>query len=89
MERWPGWHWRREAIACPVCERICGKCEWQIRSCPPEPAPPPATCTQAQCGPNPYGMPNYLCKDGSVAGPVCDTENGVCGWHIRSCPALP
>jgi plastocyanin len=43
-------------------------------------------CTPALCGPGPQ-MPNWLCQDGSVAGPSCiRLSNGQCGWLIRQCP---
>jgi hypothetical protein len=47
---------------------------------------PTPVCSSTECGPEPYGMPNYKCADGSIGGPVCDASSGKCGWHIRSCP---
>jgi hypothetical protein len=46
-------------------------------------------CGPGDCGPG-YGMPNWLCPDGSMGGPVCELlDDGVCGWVIRDCPADP
>ena len=44
-------------------------------------------CTIAECGPAP-GAPNYLCDDGSLAGPgACmRLESGSCGYPFHSCP---
>jgi hypothetical protein len=37
-------------------------------------------------GPAPEG-PNYLCWDGTIAGPTCGPDpSGVCVWDIRGCP---
>jgi hypothetical protein len=34
------------------------------------------------------GAPNYLCPDGTVAGPACLPDAaGVCGWQLVECPA--
>jgi hypothetical protein len=35
------------------------------------------------------GAPNYLCPDGTVAGPAClpDPETSECGWQLIDCPA--
>lgn len=75
----------------PVCAvRRDNRCGWVIRTCPPPPPPPPAECTATECGKNPFGMPNQICKDGSVGGPVCSRHaDGKCGWGIRACPADP
>ncbi|HVW67183.1 MAG TPA: hypothetical protein VHA78_05670 [Candidatus Peribacteraceae bacterium] len=44
-------------------------------------------CTQQECG-TPLGMPNSICPDGSIAGPVCErNSNGQCGYVIKQCPA--
>ncbi len=32
-------------------------------------------------------MPNSLCSDGSLAGPVCEAPS--CAWTVRSCPTSP
>jgi hypothetical protein len=46
-------------------------------------------CTYEECGPGGYGMPNWLCPDGSLGGPVCDhMDDGACGWFIRECPDM-
>jgi hypothetical protein len=45
-------------------------------------------CDVADCGP-PLGMPNYLCEDGTLAGPTgrcLRNADGTCGWEIRDCP---
>jgi hypothetical protein len=45
-----------------------------------------APCSDAECGPA-LGMPNELCADGSIGGPVCGRDaSGVCAWTIRQCP---
>ena len=69
----------------PTCEpNANGTCAWQFHACP---VPPPVpVCDATACGHNPFGAPNYVCKDGSIAGPVCEPTNGTCGWAIRSCP---
>ena len=42
-------------------------------------------CSDRECGPGPLA-PSILCKDGTIAGPVCDRdEDGVCGWTITQC----
>eukprot|EP00040_Diaphanoeca_grandis_P028991 m.168688 g.168688 ORF g.168688 m.168688 type:complete len:383 (+) comp31533_c0_seq1:190-1338(+) len=46
---------------------------------------PPNPCPNGCPGPAP-GMPNKLCPDGSVSGPVCGKTAGTCKWTIRSCP---
>jgi hypothetical protein len=44
--------------------------------CAPESCPSPAPA-----------LPNYLCPDGSLGGPVCaEGPFGACQWFIRSCP---
>jgi len=45
-------------------------------------------CDPAACdGPNPYGIPNWECADGSIAGPAClEGDDGACAWGIRECP---
>ena len=30
--------------------------------------------------------PNYICPDGSTGGPICGPIDGICLWHIRTCP---
>ncbi len=74
----------------PVCGRGAdGTCGWTIRTCP-TPPPPPPVCTATECGPEPLGVPNYLCDDGSTGGPVCERgADGTCGWTIRTCPTPP
>lgn len=57
-----------------------GKCVCATPICPP------SGCSSTECGPNPFGAPNYKCSDGSTGGPVCERSSGACGWHIRSCP---
>jgi len=45
-------------------------------------------CDIADCGP-PLGMPNYMCEDGTWAGPTgrcLRSADGGCGWEIRDCP---
>lgn len=45
-------------------------------------------CDTSACGPAP-GMPNYLCSDGTLAGPTgrcLRHTDGICGWEIRDCP---
>ncbi len=45
-------------------------------------------CDTADCGP-PLGMPNYMCEDGTWAGPTgrcLRSADGGCGWEIRDCP---
>ena len=47
---------------------------------------PPGTCSAQECGPAP-GAPNFMCADGTVAGPVCErTATGRCAWIFRECP---
>jgi len=44
-------------------------------------------CPVEDCGP-PVPMPNYTCPDGTLGGPTgrcLKSENGSCGWDIRSC----
>jgi hypothetical protein len=46
-------------------------------------------CDPVDCGPPP-AMPNYLCEDGTLAGPTGRCRRGpegVCGWEIRDCPS--
>jgi hypothetical protein len=47
---------------------------------------PSETCTAEECGPAPLA-PNYLCADGTVAGPgdCVRDEHGACGWTYVSC----
>jgi hypothetical protein len=84
----------------PRCEVIC-----PAYACLPQPCPygtkvdpngcptcgcnpPPPACTTQECGPGPLA-PNYVCPDGTVAGPVCGrAANGKCGWTIVSCPVV-
>lgn len=45
-------------------------------------------CDVVDCGP-PLGMPNYMCEDGTWAGPTgrcLRNTDGTCGWEIRACP---
>ena len=45
-------------------------------------------CDIADCGPPP-AMPNYMCEDGTWAGPTgrcLRSSSGSCGWEIRDCP---
>jgi hypothetical protein len=42
-------------------------------------------CTPQECGPEPEYV-TKLCWDGKTAGPVCERVDGVCGWHITTCP---
>jgi hypothetical protein len=47
----------------------------------------PATCDPTACGPS-LGMPNWLCPDGSVAGPTgrcLQSADGGCGWEVLDC----
>ena len=42
-------------------------------------------CALGECGIAP-AMPNWLCTDGSIAGPSCERlPDGRCGWLIRQC----
>ncbi len=43
------------------------------------------SCTPMDCGPKP-GVPNTVCEDGSLGGPICDSVDGQCAWQIRECP---
>lgn len=48
-------------------------------------------CKPRQCGPAP-AMPNYVCSDGTVAGPTGQcvrNDQNVCVWEITSCPSTP
>ncbi len=48
----------------------------------------PGQCQPGDCGPG-LGMPNWLCPDGSLGGPSCETlADGTCGWVIRDCPVI-
>jgi hypothetical protein len=45
-------------------------------------------CDPAACGPPP-AMPNYMCEDGTWAGPTgrcLRSATGICSWEIRECP---
>ena len=45
-------------------------------------------CDTADCGPPP-AMPNYMCDDGTWAGPTgrcLRSSSGACSWEIRDCP---
>ena len=47
------------------------------------------TCDPTKCG-SQLGLPNYVCKDGSTAGPsgrCLLNADGTCGWEILSCPS--
>jgi hypothetical protein len=84
----------------PTCSVIC-----PAIACPQQPCPygsipdangcptcgcnpPPPACTTQECGPGPKS-PNFLCPDGSIAGPVCGrAADGTCGWTIVSCPIV-
>ncbi|MBI2377918.1 MAG: hypothetical protein HYV07_28200 [Deltaproteobacteria bacterium] len=60
------------------------QCAWQVPECPE-----PHDCTEAECGVGP-GAPNYVCADGTVAGPTCERDAaGHCGWHMIECPCAP
>ncbi len=44
-------------------------------------------CEPNSCKGPALGAPNYQCRDGSVAGPVCAKKDlGDCGWLLRACP---
>lgn len=45
-------------------------------------------CDPASCpGSNPYGVPNYECEDGTIAGPACiAADDGTCAWGLVDCP---
>lgn len=62
-------------------------CGWEIVDCPPGGGvEPPADCTADACGPA-MGMPNWLCDDGTLGGPVCQlSADGNCGWTLVECP---
>lgn len=46
-----------------------------------------AMCAPESCPSPAPAMPNTLCPDGSLAGPVCaEDASGSCQWTIRSCP---
>jgi len=48
-----------------------------------------ALCPDSDCGPQ-LGLPNYVCDDGSIAGPTgrcLKRDNGSCGWEVVSCPS--
>jgi hypothetical protein len=61
-------------------------CGWEILSCGGGPA---AGCDVNACGPAP-GMPNEICADGTIGGPVCQPDaNGVCAWAIIECGDPP
>jgi len=45
-------------------------------------------CDDVDCGPPP-AMPNYMCEDGTWAGPTGRclwSSSGACSWEIRDCP---
>jgi hypothetical protein len=47
------------------------------------------TCDPNKCGPQ-LGLPNYVCADGTTAGPTgrCLLDaTGNCGWEITTCPS--
>lgn len=47
--------------------------------------PPAQECTSTECAPAP-GAPNYICPDGTIAGPVCERDPaGSCGWNFLTC----
>lgn len=53
---------------------------------------PDLTPCDTGCQGVPSRMPNRLCADGSMAGPVCapDPDHGnQCWWQIRACPSDP
>jgi hypothetical protein len=73
----------------PSCEPDAnGTCGWVIRDCPGGGSGGGGggdTC-DACPGPAP-GMPNYICPDGTIAGPSCQAAaDGTCGWVIVDCP---
>lgn len=45
---------------------------------------PPDCSGKEACGPAP-GMPNMLCADGTMGGPVCEAKGPVCSWQIKEC----
>jgi hypothetical protein len=82
----------------PVCQRdSAGTCSWEIRQCPVSGCDPTTgvMCPTA-CGPNDCanlprpGVPNEMCPDGSLGGPVCafNLMTQSCGWQIVSCPPV-
>ena len=63
-----------------------GRCDWEIRECPPV-----SDCSEDECGPAP-GAPAFTCEDGSTGGNIglCERNDaGTCGWVIRECPDTP
>jgi len=68
------------------CNASCGMCVPEGNFCIQIACEP--QCSESDCGPA-LGMPNYLCDDGSVAGPTgncLSTAEGGCGWEVLSCP---
>ena len=66
-----------------------GTCGWEVLQCPNGDAttPPVSSCSApTACGPA-LGMPNYVCPNGTVAGPTgrCLPTPGGCGWEVISC----
>ncbi|HET6279352.1 MAG TPA: hypothetical protein VFH73_00240 [Polyangia bacterium] len=74
------------ALGClPMCAYGTKKDANGCETCQCNPAP---TCSKDSCGPAP-GAPNYICPDGSVAGPVCTADaNGKCGWKFVDCATV-
>lgn len=59
-----------------------GECGWEILDCPE-----PPSCEASDCPDPAPGAPNYLCEDGSTAGPAClPASDGSCDWAILECP---
>ena len=43
---------------------------------------------EGACGGPPMGMPNIICSDGSIGGPICEeNQKGECQWQIKECPS--
>jgi len=75
------WKCSDGTVGGPECEQTTQGCQWVIEMCEQD------KCLPTECGPNPFGVPNIQCADGSIAGPTClRGGNGVCGWKITSCP---
>ena len=66
------------------------RCDLSTCRLPPVASAPNApTCDVQKCGPQ-LGIANYLCADGSTAGPTGRcllNADGSCGWEILSCPS--
>lgn len=56
----------------------------------PPVVPPPTHCTPQECCKDPYVMPNYVCSDGTLGGPVCERRaDNTCGWEVHACSPSP